>query len=135
MTDSYDDLQQSYGRCLREKDFIERFYEVFIASHPDISAMFAQTDFAKQRMALRRGISVAITHAAGSRMAERTVAQMGDVHAREGRAPVRPELYQYWLESLVQVVGEKDPEATPALLGRWRGGMRKVIDTFISRYD
>ena len=32
MADSYDDLQQSYGRCLRGKNFIERFYEIFLAS-------------------------------------------------------------------------------------------------------
>lgn len=55
MADSYDDLQQSYGRCLRGKNFIERFYEIFLASHPDIAPMFAATDFQKQRMALRRG--------------------------------------------------------------------------------
>ena len=57
MADNYDDLQQSYGRCLRGKNFIERFYEIFLASHPDIAPMFAETDFQKQRMALRRGIS------------------------------------------------------------------------------
>ena len=41
MSDQYEDLQQSYGRCLRDKRFIERFYEVFMASHPAIAPMFA----------------------------------------------------------------------------------------------
>ena len=72
MSDQYEDLQQSYGRCLRDKRFIERFYEVFMASHPAIAPMFADTDFSKQRMALRRGISVAILHAAGSGLSRRT---------------------------------------------------------------
>ena len=66
MSDKYEDLQQSYGRCLRDKQFIERFYERFTASHPAIAPLFARTDFSRQRMALRRGISVAIFHAAGS---------------------------------------------------------------------
>src|SRR5512139_312474 len=134
MSSNYDDLQQSYGRCLREKNFIERFYEIFLASHPDIAPMFAATDFQKQRMALRRGISAAISHAAGSSLTKRTIRQMADVHSREGHAPVAPELYRYWVESLVQAVGETDPEASSQLLERWRQGMSVVTDTFIGSY-
>ena len=36
MSDQYEDLQQSYGRCLRDKHFIERFYQTFLASSPAI---------------------------------------------------------------------------------------------------
>ena len=53
MSDQYEDLQQSYGRCLRDKHFIERFYQTFLASSPAIPPMFQTTDFNKQRMALR----------------------------------------------------------------------------------
>lgn len=134
MADNYDDLQQSYGRCLREKNFIERFYEIFLASHPDIAPMFAKTDFQKQRMALRRGISAAISHAAGSSLSKRTTDQMADAHSRKGHAPVRPELYRYWVDSLAQAVSEMDPEATPQLIARWREGMGIVTDTFVRHY-
>lgn len=134
MADQYEDLQQSYGRCLRDKRFIERFYEVFMASHPAIPPMFAKTDFGAQRVALRRGISVAILHAAGSGLSRRTTEQMADVHARHGRAPVDPALYPYWIDSLLAVVAETDPEATPALLARWRTAMGVVCATFTQRY-
>ncbi|WP_324780618.1 globin [Thiobacillus sedimenti] len=134
MSSNYDDLQQSYGRCLREKNFIARFYEIFLDSHPAIAPMFAATDFQKQRMALRRGISAAISHAGGSSLSKRTVDRMADVHSRTGHAPVLPELYPYWVDSLVQAVGEVDPEATPQLLERWREGMSVVTDAFIRRY-
>ena len=63
MNGDFDDLQGSYGRCLRNGQFIASFYEVFMASHPDVQGMFALTDFSKQCMALRRGISSAIAHA------------------------------------------------------------------------
>lgn len=132
--DNFDDLQQSYGRCLREKNFIERFYEIFFASHPDIAAMFSRTDFNTQRFALRRGISVAIEHASGSRLAERTMNQMAATHARTGRVPVAPSLYRYWVDSLVKAVGETDPQASEALLERWRMGMNKVVATFCARF-
>lgn len=134
MADQYEDLQQSYGRCLRDKRFIERFYEVFMASHPAIPPMFAKTDFGAQRMALRRGISVAILHAAGSGLSRRTTEQMADVHARHGRAPVDPALYPYWIHSLLAVIAETGPEATPALLARWRTAMGVVCATFTERY-
>jgi hemoglobin-like flavoprotein len=134
MANNFDDLQQSYGRCLREKNFIERFYEIFLASHPDIAPMFEKTDFAKQRMALRRGISAAISHASGSSLSQRTTDQMADSHSRKGHTPVPPELYPYWVDSLAQAVSEMDPEATPQLVARWRKGMGIVTHTFIKHY-
>lgn len=135
MADSYDDLQQSYGRCLRDKHFIERFYETFLASHPSIPPLFAHTDMSRQQLALRRGISVAILHAAGSALARRTIEKMAEVHGMGGRAPVPPQLYAYWLDSLIQVIAATDPEANVALLLRWRQAMAVVIRTFIGRYD
>ena len=134
MSDQYEDLQQSYGRCLRDKRFIERFYEVFMASHPSIRPMFKLTDFGQQRVALRHGISVAILHAAGSPLSKRTTERMADVHGSKGRAPVDPALYPYWIDSLLQVVGETDEEATPELLARWRQAMDAVCGTFARRY-
>ena len=134
MSNAYDDLQQSYGRCLREKNFIERFYDIFMASHPAVAPMFAHTDFQKQRLALRRGISVAIFHAAGSAVVKRTCEQMAQVHSRGGRAPVPPELYPFWVDSLVRAVTEFDEEADAALLLRWRKAMNSVVDMFTTQY-
>jgi hemoglobin-like flavoprotein len=131
---NFDDLQQSYGRCLRSKGFIERFYEIFLASHPAIAPMFASTDFTTQRMALRRGISMAISHADGSGLVRRGIDEMASVHARSGRAPVPPALYGHWVDSLLQAVSECDPQASPALLERWRLGMGAVVATFTARY-
>lgn len=132
--DQYFDLQQSYGRCLIRKGFIERFYEIFMASHPAVAPMFERTDFQKQRLALRRGISVAIFHAAGSAVVKRTCEQMADVHSRQGRTPVPPELYPYWINSLLLAIGEYDERADAALLARWRQAMNSVTAMFSSRY-
>lgn len=135
MTDSYDDLQQSYGRCLRDKHFIERFYQELMASDPRIPAMFAHTDMGKQRVALRRGISIAILHAAGSALAKRSVEKMADIHSVGGRAPVAPEFYAHWLKSLIKVIADTDPEADTGLLVRWSQAMDVVIQVFVDRYD
>ncbi|MBB1472520.1 MULTISPECIES: globin [unclassified Luteimonas] len=131
--DPYADLHQSYGRCLRDKDFIGRFYDVFLASNPDVPPMFAHTDFSKQRMALRRGITMAIFHAGGSAVVERGINEMGAVHASHGRCPVPVGMYEGWIDSLLQVVADTDPEADAALMARWRQAMGVVIATFRAR--
>src|SRR5690606_18786373 len=115
----YADLQQSYGRCLRQdNNFIDRFYQRFLASDPRIEAMFANTDFSKQRMALRRGISMAILHAEGNSIVERPMNQMADVHSSKGRAPVPAELYPLWVRCLLETIRETDPKADEALMAR-----------------
>lgn len=134
MADQYEDLQQSYGRCLRDKRFIERFYETFLASSPAIAPLFADTDFSKQRMALRRGISVAISHAAGSALSRRSTAQMAEVHSAKGRCPVDPALYPYWIDSMLAVIAETDDEADEALMQRWRQAMGVVCNTFMNEH-
>jgi len=58
---------------------------------------------------------------------------MGAVHARGGRCPVPPALYADWVESLLKVVAETDPEADAALMARWREAMGVVVETFKAR--
>jgi hemoglobin-like flavoprotein len=130
----YDDLQRSYGRCLRNRDFIARFYEIFLASHPAVPTLFARTDFNKQRLALRRGISIAISYAAGSDIVKRSTAEMADAHGRSGRTPVEPGLYPFWIDSLVKAIAENDDQADAKLLARWREAMGKVTRHFIEHY-
>lgn len=134
MSDTFDDLQSSFGRALRAGPMIEAFYQRFLASHPDIAAMFAKTDMARQRMALRRGLSLAIAHAGGSALVQRPVQHMADVHARSGHAPVPPHLYPYWVDALVATLREFDPAFGPALEARWRTAMAVVVATFSARY-
>lgn len=132
--DSYGDLHQSYGRCIEKGQFIERFYDIFLDSHPDVSRAFASTDFDRQRRLLRRTLTSAIMYAAGSDSVEREIATMADMHSRKGRAPVQPHLYSYWLESLMVAIKEFDPECDLQLERRWRQALSKIINHFTSVY-
>lgn len=67
-------------------------------------------------------------------MVNRSIDEMARVHARDGRTPVRPSLYANWIDSLIAAVREKDPEATPALLERWRTAMGIAVEKFTMRY-
>ena len=85
-------------------------------------------------MALRRGISLAISWAAGDGMAMKPVEEMIRIHARKGRAPVPPAFHALWLDSLLQVIRERYDQLTPALETRWREAMGKVTGAFAAAY-
>lgn len=134
MQDDFTDVQNSYGRCLRNTTFIERFYEILMDSHPDMRPAFARTDMGRQRHALRRGISNAILFGGGHDLVRGTVETVADLHSRKGRAPVPPNLYPYWMDSLIQAVSEHDPRFSPELETRWRQAIKPLIELFIERY-
>ncbi len=134
MADDFNDIQRSYGRCLRRRDFIERFYQILLDSDPSIAPLFRKTDFTQQNKALRRGISTAISFAAGSGIVRRTVDEMAHVHSRSGRAPVAPWLHERWLESMLSAVRESDPMADPVLLQRWRRALTPIVECFRAAY-
>lgn len=132
--DNYDDLHQSYGRCLHNGGFIERFYDIFLDSHPEVKSAFASTDFDRQRRLLRRTLSNSIMFAAGSNIVKREVDKMAEIHSRRGHAPVQPHLYDYWVNSLIEAIREYDPQFGPQLENRWREAMGQIIRHFSSQY-
>lgn len=132
--DQFVDVQNSYGRCLQSGHFIQRFYEIFMDSHPDVRKAFANTDMGRQRHALRRGISNAILYGGGHTLVQRVIEETTDLHSRRGRAPIPPFLYDYWMESLIQAIRECDPRVTPQLEQRWRDALAPAIRLFIERY-
>lgn len=132
--DSYDDLHQSYGRCLQSGGFIERFYDIFLESHPEVATAFANTDFHRQRRLLRRSLTNSIMYAAGSDIVSSEVHGMAEAHSRHGRAPVPPQLYGYWLKSLMIAIREHDPQINPVLESRWEKALGHVIHHFKDAY-
>lgn len=105
-------IQASYGRCLRKRGFISRFYAKLLSRDARVEVMFRTTDWPKQQKALRRGISIALTYAGGSEFVRRNMSQMAHIHSRAGHATVAPELYQHWIEALLETVREFDIQIT-----------------------
>jgi hemoglobin-like flavoprotein len=134
MTARFEDVQASYGRCTRQKGFITRFYELLLDSDGRIRALFESTNWTQQNKALRRGISIALTHAGGSNIVERPMSEMAELHSRKGGLPVDPELYGYWRESLLQAVDEFDPQINPTLKKNWSVALKKTTDHFVDKY-
>ena len=62
------------------------------------------------------------------------MSQLAKVHSGGGHVSVPPEFYPYWVESLLEVVAEADPQYTPALGVRWRLAMNPATTYFIENY-
>ncbi|MDQ2070014.1 globin [Natronospira bacteriovora] len=133
--DQFADVQQSFGRCLRGNNrFVDDFYRRLLGSDERIATMFASTDWTLQNKAIRRGISLAITFAGTPVAARRQVREMAEVHSRGGRAPITPELYEHWIESLILTVQASDPDYSPSLGKRWRTALEPAIGFMQNSY-
>ena len=129
-------VSQSYGRCLGQKGFLQRFYDIFLASSPDLAPMFVNTDFEKQVELLRASIAYAITYAENpeNSIAKQKLEAVGETHSI-GKINVKPELYPFWINSLVQTVSEFDPKFSPDIEANWRTAVQPTIDLLKSKYQ
>jgi len=126
-------VQTSFGRCLTHERFFDRFYEIFVASHPGIRPMFARTDMFRQKGLLRHGLMSALMYAESDLMAKACIDRIRESHGRS-RLNIRLELYRHWLVGIVQAVSDCDPEFMPALGRLWRGALLPAAECIQSGY-
>lgn len=130
-TDKIPLVQQSLGRCLLNKkpgkDFLDDFYETFLACDPRIKPLFAKTDMQKQKDLLRQGLITLIMYANGSAMAKTSVEQLAVKHDRQ-HVKIDPALYPLWVKSLMECIKRYDPKCDLELQKLWTS----VLDVGIS---
>ncbi len=131
----FDRVQASFARCLVHPRFFDRFYEIFVVSHPAIQPMFANTDMTRQHQLLRHGLMSALRFAQSEKnlMAKVCIDRIRESHGRT-RLAISPELYPFWLNSLVKAVAECDPGFCPMLEREWRDVLQPVVDYIKSGY-
>ena len=127
-------FDESLVRCQAEASFLDRFYEIFLASSPMVKAKFSNTDFVHQKRALRMSLHAmalaAEDEAAGP---AKYLASYAEQHGSRG-LNIGAEYYDLWLDSLLQTVRETDPECTPEILAAWERVMMVGIGYLLSRY-
>ena len=128
------DIEKSYGRCCANAKFFDRFYDLFLSSHPSIPALFAHTDFSKQKALLRSGIAMIVMHAQGDVFGTRSLDKIGDSHSK-AKLDINPCLYPLWIDSLMHTIKECDPELTPALEAEWRRILEQGALYIASRHN
>jgi hemoglobin-like flavoprotein len=127
-------VRQSFGRCTLNDDFLVTFYDLLTQSSGEIKAMFAHTDMPRQRQLLKGALIHLISYAGGNEFSRDRINELGESHSRT-HLNVRPDLYEIWVDSLVNAVRRHDPNATPELEAAWRRIVAPGIALMQSRYS
>ncbi len=127
--------EESLRRCNAAPNFLDVFYDKFLASSPEIRARFAKTDFVRQKRALRASFYLIIT-AVGDKYGgpENYLKEIAIQHSRH-HLGIGAALYDLWLDSLLETVKECDPECDPYVLNAWDLVMVNGIDLMLSYYN
>lgn len=120
-------VQQSYGRALRNPALFQWFYDLLMQSHPEIPTKFQQTDFPAQYERLQQSVPMALLFPQGNVVAQQVIERLRTSHNRYN-LDIHPSLYAYWIDSLVQAIAESDPACTEGVEQDWREVLQISVD-------
>lgn len=124
---------ESLARC-GNGAFVDRFYERFLASSPEVRAKFASTDFDRQRLMLLRSLELVAAAADGDAEGVEELRARAETHSRS-QLNIEPHLYDLWLESAIQSASAVDPLWSGEVETAWRSILGAAVRHLSSRYD
>jgi len=125
-------FNDSIERCCGKPEFLRRFYTLFLASSDAVAKKFEHTDLRKQARLLKTSLYIMML---ASDESERIVhlERLAKLHSR-AELDIKPELYDVWLDRLVQAVKEFDPLFDLEIETAWRRVLQPGIEFMKSRY-
>lgn len=108
----------------RDTDFIQAFYDLFIASSPKVAQVFNRTDMDRQAEMLRMSLTQMMAFAA-NRSANVYLQKVAAVHSELG---ISDELFRLWLQCLLQAVRDLDPHYDARVEMAWRVTMAPGLE-------
>jgi len=99
--------------------FLNRFYEVFLASSPEISEKFAHVDMEKQKTAVKESFFLIVS--AATDRAPWALEQLNRLAHQHRKLNITSEQYALWRKSLLNVVRECDPQFDEDVERSWLG--------------
>jgi len=128
-------LDDSLQRCNANPAFLDRFYEIFLASSPSVREKFAHTDFVRQKREVRASLQAMLLAAEDETAGpERHLKDIAKRHSRHD-LNIGGELYDLWLDSLLSAVQECDPAFSPEVGRAWEAVMMVGVHYMISHYN
>ncbi len=129
-----EEVKRSLGRSLINGDVFTTFYDFFLRADPRIPQLFENTDWEEQKRLLRQGVNSVISFYDGSQTAKSTMDRIRYTHGRD-RKNIPPDLYDFWVDSMVKAVKEHDDQFTPELEERWKEILTYGADFVRSGYE
>ena len=125
-------FNDSIERCSRSPDFLRRFYTLFLASSDTVAKKFEHTDLKKQARMLKTSLYIMML-ASGESAKVVHLERLARLHSRAG-LDIKPELYDLWLDRLVQAVREFDPMIDLEIETAWRRMLQPGIELMKAGY-
>ena len=126
-------FENSLARCNAESTFLEQFYETFLASSPKVREKFKDTDFTRQKRALRASFHIMLLAAEHEDSPERYLKELAHRHSRQDLA-IGAELYDLWIDSLLATVRKVDPEFNAEVEQAWESVTMVGVSYLLSHY-
>jgi hemoglobin-like flavoprotein len=130
-------FDESYERVLKikknDKAFFDSFYEKFIRSSPVVKEHFKNTDMPHQKQMLKKSFYNLLVFYA-SNHADDYLEKTARVHSKH-KHNISPELYDLWLENLINTVEEYDPKFNEEIELAWRLVLSAGITYMKFKYD
>lgn len=124
--DSIQRTRDSLGRCVACETFLDRFYELFIASSPKVAELFRDTEMERQKNMLKASLYEMLVAAGTAKgPAHNELARLAQRHRDLG---VTDEMYDLWLESLVEAARDHDTHFSDELEQDWRNTLRAPLE-------
>lgn len=127
-------FEESLARCNADPSFLDRFYEIFLASSPKVKEKFAGTDFVHQKRALRASLHQMLLAAEhGENGPERYLRDLAVSHSKRD-LDIGAELYDFWLDSLLATVKQCDGKYDSDVEEAWEDVMMVGISYLLGHY-
>ena len=115
-------FRESYKRALGNDsynaDFISKFYERFFAQSEQVKELFKNTNMSAQKTMLHDSLDLLVEFYTTKKLDPRLV-HLARVHGNQGfKVPL--ELYDLWMNSLIEALAEFDPEFGEDVELAWR---------------
>jgi hemoglobin-like flavoprotein len=126
---------QSLTRCLAAPAFLEGFYDRFVGSSEEVREKFRGVDLKRQIRMLQDSLyvsAVAVQGEEGS-PARGALPFLAARHSRHD-LDIRPELYDLWIDCLIETARAHDPQFGPEVESAWRETLTLVADYMKERY-
>jgi hemoglobin-like flavoprotein len=102
-----DVFDNSLERCVAHPQFMDRFYEIFIGSSEEVREKFRHTNLRKQAKMVKASLYMLLMATQGMPEADMHFQRIAKLHGNE-KLKISPELYELWMDSLIQAVQEHD---------------------------
>ncbi|MFP4560497.1 MAG: globin [Thiohalorhabdus sp.] len=127
-------VKRSLGRCLLNGDVFGTFYNIFLDSDPRVRELFANTEWEAQKALLRQGVNNVISFYEGSATAQAAMDRIRQTHSK-AQMNIPPDLYDFWVDSMVEAVRRHDPELDAELEAAWKEVLTHGVDYVRAGYD